>query len=296
MTKPGSSDPRRKPKGVTILAHERAGRRFRAWIGRGKGVKVHLGLYRTAGEAALAYNQAAGLIRGAGAPVNEISRAEQPAAEDVRRITATVRRRLGLDPPPGLPEDRPPDGDRLVALFEVAIVEFWRTEVSGAGMGLDAAAARLVEGAEALFWCHSAGHPTPLEILAALVSRRLDQAFRRSDLTREVLEDDGDDPFFLARWLVFPEVHPGARGFRDEVRHLYGESFRGEPGRTSAGSAPSWAEVLGIAPPFDSEQVRAAYRAGSRSAHPDAGGSPAEFVRLQAAYEEAQGYCAALGL
>jgi len=295
MTKAEGGHGRRKPKGVTILAHERAGRRFRAWIGRGNGVKVHLGLYRTAGEAAL-YNLAAGLVRGEGAPVNEISRAEQPLAEDVRRITATVRRRLGLDEAPKARDGRPPEADRLVALFEVAMVGFWRGEVASAGMGLDAAASRLAEGADALFWCHSAEHPTALEVLAGLASRRLDQAFRRSDLTREVMDDDGDDPFFLARWLVFPEVQPGSRGFRDEVRQLYGESFRGEAGRTSAGSAPSWAEILGIAPPFDSEQVRAAYRARSRSAHPDAGGSPSEFVRLRSAYEEAQGYCEALGI
>lgn len=279
-----------------MLAEPRAGRRFLAWIGRGKGVKAHLGLYRTAGEAALAYNVAAELLRGEHAILNEIGRGEQPSAEDVFRITDLVRRRLGIDPPPGPPDDRPPDADRLEVIFEVAVVGYWQSQVATAGMGLDAAASRLVEAARAMFWCHSAGQPTPLEVLATLLGRRLDQAFRRTDLTREVLDDDGDDPFQVARWLLYPEAYLGGRGFRDEVRHLYAGSFAGEPSRTSGASAPSWAEILGIAPPFDSERIRAAYRARSRDAHPDAGGSHAEFVRLRAAFEEARAYCQALGV
>ena len=45
-----------------------------------------------------------------------------------------------------------------------------------------------------------------------------------------------------------------------------------------------------IAPPHTLERIRAAYRARSREAHPDAGGSDAAFVRLRAAYEEARAY------
>ena len=176
------------------------------------------------------------------------------------------------------------------------MVGFWRAQVASGGMGLDAAADRLVEAAEALFWCHSAGHPMALEVMAPILSRRIDGAFRRSDLTRAVMDDDGDDPYHVARWLVYPEAFFGGMGFRDEVRHLYFDRFGGEGGRTTGASAPSWAEILGVAPPFDSGRIRVAYRERSRDAHPDAGGSHAEFVRLRAAYEEAQAYCQALGI
>jgi hypothetical protein len=130
--------------------------------------------------------------------------------------------------------------------------------------------------------------------LTRLLARRLDQAFGRADLTREVLDDEGDDEVRIARWLVFPEDRPGG-GFRETIGHLYWEVLGGSaPGSDSA--PPGWAAVLGIAPPFHSGQVRAAYRARSKEVHPDAGGDHAEFVRLQSAYEEARRYCAARGL
>ena len=56
-----------------------------------------------------------------------------------------------------------------------------------------------------------------------------------------------------------------------------------------------WAAVLGIGPPFSLEQVRAAYRSRSKEVHPDLGGNPDEFVRLQSAYEQALRYCSSMG-
>ncbi len=128
--------------------------------------------------------------------------------------------------------------------------------------------------------------------MTRLLSRRLDDAFGRADLTREILDDDGDDPWRVARWLVHPDALPGGRlrGFREEIYFFYADFFE-----ESTDYTPAWAEVLGVAPPFDPEQIRAAYRARSLSAHPDAGGSDAEFVRLRHAFEEARAYLASRG-
>jgi Leucine-rich repeat (LRR) protein len=49
-------------------------------------------------------------------------------------------------------------------------------------------------------------------------------------------------------------------------------------------------EVLGLLPPYSIEDVHKAYKARAREAHPDQGGSPAEFMKLRQAYEQAQEY------
>ena len=284
----------RLPKGVSALATSRGGRAFRATIRRGKGSEVHLGLYETAWLAAFAYGVAAKTIgRGEGLPV-EIPLGEQPTADEVYAITAKVRLRLGLDRPPpriDLPE---PDRDDLLTFFEVTVVGFWRSQAAddswgSPGEGLDAAAGQLVAAARLLF--RSRTYPTALEAMTRLVGRRLDAVFRRTDVNRAILDDDGDDPARIARWLVHPDAFTTgrSRGFRDEVVHLYTELF---DVIDEAGPVPGWADVLKLLPPFSLDRVRAAYRARSRTAHPDVGGTRDEFVRLQAAYDEAKAYCA----
>lgn len=296
MPRSATSDPR-PFKGVTTLPRPRGGRSYLARIRRGKGVDVHLGLYETAGAAALAFNVASDLIGRGSMPPNEIPRAEQPDADAVRRITERVRRRLGAEPKgrsrtaPGLP----PDPDDLLTLFEVAIVGFWRREAAegDAASGLDAVAKRLAASARLIFWDGAAGHPDPSAALARLLGRRLDEAFRRSDLARLLLDDDGDDDWRVARWLVLPDVFPAGRGFRDEVRHLYPDAFAGD---AAGPGVPHWSVILGVAPPFSLDAIRDAYRTRSKAAHPDAGGSHAEFVRLRAAFEEGRDYCRVQGL
>ncbi|WP_435007700.1 J domain-containing protein [Tundrisphaera lichenicola] len=287
----------RLPKGVSMLPRARSGRRFLAKIRR-KGIEVHLGLYESAGLAAFAFNVASEAMGRGSRPPNEIPRAEQPDAEEVRRITSNVRKRLGLDPPARPFDEIPPDPEALLTLFEVTIVGFWRDQAaqSEPGPGLDAAARRLAESARLVFWNPRAGHPSPTEAITRLVSRRIDQTFRRSDLTRAILDDDGDDDWRVARWLVHPDAFPATRGFRDEVRFLYSDFFEGTVEGSSRAGIPPWATVLGIAPPFSTERVRDAYRARSKSAHPDAGGTHVEFVRLREAFEEARDYCQALGI
>jgi hypothetical protein len=288
----------RLPKGVTMLPRSRGGRRFLAKI-RHKGAEVHLGIFESAGLAGFAFNVASEAIGRGSRPPNQVPDGEQPDAEDVWRITSRVRCRLGLDPPLKSVEEVPPDLDALLTFFEVTVVGFWRDQAarSDAGPGIDAASRRLAEAARLVFWSPSIGHPAPSEAIARLVARRIDQAFHRADVTRAILDDDGDDDWRAARWLVLPDVHPLGRGFRDEVRFLYPELFEAEPGHPSNSTGvPHWADVLGVEPPFTVTKIREAYRARSKSAHPDAGGSHVEFVRLRAAYEEAHDYCRIMGI
>src|SRR5205823_2425227 len=106
----------------------------------------------------------------------------------------------------------------------ITVVGFWRDQVDTQSASLDReleiAARRLVEAARLLFWSHSSGHPTPREAMAELLALRLDRAFHRADLTREVLDDEGDEEIRVAHWLIFPESLPGGGGFRDAISRL----------------------------------------------------------------------------
>ena len=53
---------------------------------------------------------------------------------------------------------------------------------------------------------------------------------------------------------------------------------------------PACLVVLGLRPPLTLEDVKQAYLAKAMAMHPDRGGDPAEFVKLQAAFEEANDY------
>lgn len=53
---------------------------------------------------------------------------------------------------------------------------------------------------------------------------------------------------------------------------------------------PECLAILGLRPPLTLEDVRQAYMAKAKQAHPDRGGDPQEFVRLQRAFDEATEY------
>lgn len=297
----GSERKRDRLRGVIEQPAVHGEGRFRAWIGRGKGKgrQVNLGLYSDRWLAAFAYNAAVEALRGDLRTKNEIPEKQQPSAEQVRRINARVRRRLGLEQPIP-PDEVPPTAEQLLTLLEITVASFWRgqvaTNVADLGRELGVAARRLAEAARLLLWSQSSGHPTAREALSLLLARRLDRTFRRADVTREVLDDDGDDELRMARWLVYPEELPGGGGFRETIARLYLDLEADKVDSRRSTTTPTWALTLGVAPPFSSERVRAAYRLRSKTVHPDTGGDPTEFVRLQAAYEEAQHYCAARGL
>jgi len=50
---------------------------------------------------------------------------------------------------------------------------------------------------------------------------------------------------------------------------------------------PACLTVLGLLPPVTAEDVKQAYLVKARTMHPDRGGDPAEFVKLQKAFEDA---------
>lgn len=276
----------RLPKGVSELPRARGGRRFRATIRR-NGIEVHLGLYETASLAGFAFNVASAAIGRGVAPPNETPLAGGPSANRVRAISGQVRRRLGLDRNDRHESAPRPQVEALLTFFEITVVGFWRSQVAAdpTGDSLDAAAHRIVEGARLLFWERMPGSHSPEDVASDLLARRLDFTFRRPDLTRGVLDDDGDDPWRVARWLAVPETSTVVRGFREEVRYLYDDFFGVEDETPS-----EWPEVLGIAPPLTLSKARGAYLRRSKTLHPDAGGTSAEFVRLNAAYEQAVAY------
>src|SRR5215475_4768332 len=53
---------------------------------------------------------------------------------------------------------------------------------------------------------------------------------------------------------------------------------------------PSFMAVLGLLPPYELADVKAAYRDKVLVAHPDRGGDPAAFIRIKQAYDQAVEY------
>ena len=285
MARSKRSEPK-LPKGVIELPRARGGRKFRAAI-REKGLEVHLGLYETSAQAAFAYNVAAKTIGRGTSPPNELLPGQTLSADQVLTITRKVRRRLGLDRPISREPLRPPSLEALKTFFEVTVIGFWKSQIraDGSQQSMKAVARRIVEAAELIFWENHPNSPTPLSVLEDFLARRLTLAFHQPEVTRQVLEDDGDDPFRIALWLILPEESPGNRSFLEQVRYLYGSLFE-----ESEESSTGWADVLGLTPPISARMVRDAYRRRSKTLHPDAGGSHVEFVRLNAAYEQAVSY------
>lgn len=53
---------------------------------------------------------------------------------------------------------------------------------------------------------------------------------------------------------------------------------------------PDFMVILGLAPPYAAEDVKAAYLSKAKKLHPDHGGTAEEFTTLQAAYDQAKHY------
>lgn len=63
------------------------------------------------------------------------------------------------------------------------------------------------------------------------------------------------------------------------------------PSKPQAADAhPECLTILGLMPPVTQEDVKQAYMARARVLHPDRGGDPQQFIRLQKAFDEAKEY------
>src|SRR6478736_5926551 len=58
---------------------------------------------------------------------------------------------------------------------------------------------------------------------------------------------------------------------------------------------PPFMSVLGLLPPLELEDVKAAYKAKALEHHPDRGGNPSQFIRVKDAYEQALEFVAFQG-
>ena len=65
------------------------------------------------------------------------------------------------------------------------------------------------------------------------------------------------------------------------------QAFSGYTALPSVGqtSGESWWDVLGVTPLTSTDEIKAAYRAAAKGAHPDVGGSADAFSRVQSAWE-----------
>jgi hypothetical protein len=62
------------------------------------------------------------------------------------------------------------------------------------------------------------------------------------------------------------------------------------PATNSTSDRPEFAVILGLLPPYTMEDVKRAYLAKVKAAHPDRGGDRTDFDRIQHAYEQAGEY------
>ncbi len=62
------------------------------------------------------------------------------------------------------------------------------------------------------------------------------------------------------------------------------------PDQYDAGPRPEFLAVLGLVPPITVDDVKQAYLDKAKNAHPDRGGNPEDFIRLQRAFEQATEY------
>ena len=75
-----------------------------------------------------------------------------------------------------------------------------------------------------------------------------------------------------------------------------GAELQSEPITSEEGTAdpvadeqrPVYMQILGLLPPYSLEDIHKAYKAHAASAHPDRGGVPEDFIKIQQAYDQAQ--------
>ena len=115
--------------------------------------------------------------------------------------------------------------------------------------------------------------------LNKLTGSWLDRAQPTLRLDRRMLEQEG---------YAFVPVTAYAADMEEPV--FFTRPYHERVGRREPGS-PGCLEMLGLAWPCTVAEVKSAYRKSVKRSHPDGGGSHAEFLALQAAYEEALQLC-----
>jgi hypothetical protein len=73
-------------------------------------------------------------------------------------------------------------------------------------------------------------------------------------------------------------------------RVFYGSSGKMNRAVSPGDTRPEFMVFLELLPPYNLDDVHKAYKARARALHPDRGGAPADFLKLQESYEEAQQY------
>lgn len=73
----------------------------------------------------------------------------------------------------------------------------------------------------------------------------------------------------------------------EEYRRWNAEMLRIIAAYEAQSSPPACMRTLGVDPPFTEEKVKNAFRARAKRAHPDHGGSAAEFIKIRHAYSDA---------
>ncbi len=180
-------------------------------------------------------------------------RAEQPTPTRSTRSPPASAAGSGWTRPAAPPRD-PPTAETLRTSSKLPSSASARPSHRRPGglpdAALDASAGRLVEAAALL----SGATPPATRTrgaLTELLAHRLDRAFRRADLVREMLDDDGDDPLRVARWLVHPDASPtrAPRLPRRGPGTLYTDPRRPRPGRRAPPPGPPSSASIPPSPP-----------------------------------------------
>ena len=206
-------------------------------------------------------------------------------------------------PPPARPrpaprraEEIPPDPEALLTLFEVTVVGFWRDQAaqSDAGPGLDAAARRLAEAAQLVFWSPSSGHPTPPTRWPGWSPGGSTR--RSAGPTWPGRSSTTTATTMAGRPLAGPPGRLPARpGVPRRGPFLYPELFEGDGDASGVGRPPLGERARGR-PTLQRRQGPRSLSGPVEVGPPRRRRSHVEFVRLQAAYEEARDYCRIMGI
>jgi hypothetical protein len=83
---------------------------------------------------------------------------------------------------------------------------------------------------------------------------------------------------------------PGATRWPASMAPFFHKRLLEHAANRQASRLPGWCARLGLTLPCGIEEVKSAYRRLAKTAHPDAGGTAADFVAIERAYRDALAY------